>query len=737
MQELSNSEIWEKAYARRNQLLKTHSLNVAKLAKQFGSKFGIGETLFVAGYLHDFGKSSLEWQKYFMQKINKQDMPVVPHSIHGAKHAFDKANPFQHIAEILGNIIMAHHGVLFDGISPNGETPLNDILTGKSDFNVPEDVPVDVNTLNHEFMDIMNTAEQGDRPFYLSMLVKLFYSCLVDADRLDAFLSESGEVYTPVLPDWDKFILKMEEELSSLQAEKQTEMSILRNKVSVDCKAAGVRELGIYKLEVATGGGKTLASLRFALEHARHHKLERIIYVIPYLSIISQTAKEIRKVLGTDEDTVLEHHSGFLPDDEKYYKLHTDRWDATIILTTQVQFLESLFSAKGSHLRKLHNMGNSVLIFDEAQSIPIKCIHLFNSAINFINTICKSTVLLCTATQPPYDSTHRKLNFADNPSLTEYVKPPKRYEIQNKLKPDGYTYRELADFILKISPSTILVILNTKNAVKSLYKELMARDTSVIHLSTNMCSRHLEDTIERLRSRLDKKEPVICVSTQLIEAGVDISFECVLRDVAGLDSIYQAAGRCNRHGEGDTKDVYVINIKDENLSKLPDIKIAANITRRLFDDRNININQYYQYYFYSQKEKMDYNRNGGSIYDLLSGNEQGKAAYCKRKDKQGIKPPAIRPAIRAAADEFAVIDKGRTDVIVHYGESRELLQRYNKAREITQKRTILKRLGKYSISLYQYQLDTLTIGAGIDDQSYEGLMVLKHSFYDGITGLNF
>lgn len=138
-----------------------------------------------------------------------------------------------------------------------------------------------------------------------------------------------------------------------------------------------MRDIGIYKLEVATGGGKTFASLRFALEHAKHHKLDRIIYVIPYLSIISQSAKEIRTALNLDEDTVLEHHSDFLPDDEQYYKLHTNRWDATIILTTQVQFLESIFSAKGSELRKFHSMANSVLIFDEAQSIPIKCIHLF------------------------------------------------------------------------------------------------------------------------------------------------------------------------------------------------------------------------------------------------------------------------------------------------------------------------------------------------------------------------
>ncbi len=736
-QKLFTTELWDTALARRNQLLKVHSTNVSKLAREFAGEFGMEALLDVAGYLHDYGKATLEWQEYFKKKLLHEDVAIVPHSIHGAKYGFAKANSYHYIAELLGNVIMSHHGMLYDSISPDGETLLNDILTSNTAFIVPRECSIDFSMLNDEFMKIINADKNADKPFYLSMLIKLIYSCLIDADRLDAYLVESGNVFSPASPNWDYLISKLEEKLSKLQAKEQSKISVLRKTVSENCKKAGLRDIGIYKLEVATGGGKTFASLRFALEHAKHHKLDRIIYVIPYLSIISQSAKEIRTALNLDEDTVLEHHSDFLPDDEQYYKLHTNRWDATIILTTQVQFLESIFSAKGSELRKFHSMANSVLIFDEAQSIPIKCIHLFNSAMNFINKVCKSTILLCTATQPPYEEALRRLNFSDNPSLTDYIEPPKRYEIKNELRACGYTYPELADFVTKKLQKATLVILNTKKAVRLLYQELSKRNISAIHLSNSMCPAHLHDKIEEIIKCLEEGKPVLCISSQLIEAGVDISFDCVIRDLAGLDSIYQAAGRCNRHGKSDSKNVYVINIKDEDLSKLPDIRAGANITRRLFDEkRNDDINLYYKYYFYSQKNEMDYNIDGGSIYDLLSGNEQGQRAYQKRKDKQGIEPPKIRSAIRSAADEFFVIDKGHTEVVVHYGKSTELLESYNTTKDIVEKRKLLKQLGRYSISLYSYQLDKLKKNHAIDDESYKGLTVLKNSFYDEIIGLN-
>ncbi|MDR1753760.1 MAG: CRISPR-associated helicase Cas3' [Eubacterium sp.] len=720
----------------RRQTLEMHLSKVSKYAYEFGSKCGIGELMRIAGLLHDIGKSTAEWQEY----LQKSPKKTIPHSIYGARYAFEETLEFQPASEILGNIILAHHGSLHDNISPEGKTPINEKLSAvNNDFDFLdnlESTQIDLNTIKNEIVQVLNKARGADKPFFASMLIKLAYSCLVDSDRLDAYLFESDMNYLPAIPDWQEFITRLEKRVSELSAKnKNSQMTELRVKVSDDCRKAGLRNTGIYKLEVPTGGGKTLSSLRFALEHAKKHKLDRIIYVIPYLSILSQTAKEIRSALDADDNLVIEHHSNFFPDNEQNYKLHTDRWGATIILTTQVQFLESVFSAKGSDLRKLHNMAKSVIIFDEAQSIPIKCIHLFNSTLNFLNSACGSTILLCTATQPPFESAERKIIFSENPSLTEYIEPPKRYTIINELTMSGWTYRELAEFIVDKHRNSTLVIVNTKKAAKSLCEELKFMGTPVLHLSTGMCSAHRDDVINTVREKLNSNEPIICVSTQLIEAGVDISFECVVKDIAGLDSIYQAAGRCNRHGEfGGPQNVYVVNINDENLSRLPDIKIGAEITQRLFMDGNTeDIAKYYRHYFFERKDEMDFNITGGSIYDLLSYNLRGTKNLDNIGNQASIE---LRPAIRSAADEFYVIEKGQTDVIVEYKESVRLLDEFKNTDNLHKKREVLKKLGKYSVSLYKRDYEEMRNNGRIDYTNYCGLEILTPSCYNVAFGFD-
>ena len=739
----------------RKQTLRKHMLNVADFAYAFGKKCGLGDFMRTAGFCHDLGKSSAKWQEYFEKKIRKEKVKTIQHSVFGSKYAYDISIDCLPIAEILGNIIVSHHDRLYDNISPDGLTPLTDKLSEGAKFSSPIELDVDINVLSNEFMRVINLADKGEKSFFISMLTKFAFSCLVDADRFDAYLFESIEGdysiedYLPKTPNWGEFLSKLEQKLlefsaSAPKSEMEESMAKLRQKVSEDCFAAGSRDIGIYKLEVPTGGGKTLASLRFALEHAKTHGLDRIIYVAPYLTILSQTAKEIREKLGADEDVIVEHHSNFMadnPDDpdnlenEKKYKFHTDRWDSPIILTTQVQILESIFSAKAGDLRKFHNMANSVIIFDEAQSIPIKCIHLFNTAMNFLNRVCKSTILLCTATQPPFEAVYKKMAFSKNPSLTQFIETPKRYHINyDTLTFAGYTYPELAKFVMEKHQNSTLVIVNTKSAAKGLYEELKKNGAPVLHLSTNMCSAHRDEVIAELRRRLDKntKEPVICVSTQLIEAGVDISFECVIRDIAGLDSIYQAAGRCNRHGEFDgVKNVYVVNVKDENLSKLPDIKKGAEITQQLFDEKDLDINQYYKNYFSVKENEMNYRIDGGSVYDLLTYNKQGCAVFENRGNKSKVE---LRSAIRSAADEFYIIDKGRLDIIVPYKERDELLKSFNKTDDLKIKQILLRKLGKYSVSLYKHEVDALKGRGALDDQNYGGLTVLR-GFYDEEIGI--
>ncbi|MPM52181.1 hypothetical protein SDC9_98937 [bioreactor metagenome] len=431
----------------------------------------------------------------------------------------------------------------------------------------------------------------------------------------------------------------------------------------------------------------------------------------------------------------MEHHSNVLPDDPEYYKLQTNRWDSQIILTTQVQFLESVFSAKGSDLRKLHNMTNSIIIFDEVQTLPVKCVHLFNSVVNFIYKVCGTTVLLCTATQPLLDKVARPIILSEYPSIAVCKKIPKRTDIVSMIRPAGYSPEDLSRFTLEKHHTSTLIIVNTKDAAKSLYLRLKTQTKIVLHLSTNMCPAHRDNVISKLRCCLSQNENVICVSTQLIEAGVDISFECVIRDLAGLDSIYQAAGRCNRHNEfGEVKNVYVVNITGENLNRLEDIKEGADATRRLINEGQLDIDRYYTYYFYERRNQMDYpTKGGGSIYDLLTNNNQGRNAY---KTYVGDKksPPALTCAIKSAADEFYVIAPGQTEVLTYYGDSKELLDEYRTENDLNKKKILLRRIERYMVSLYKFQTDELLSRGALSNDN--GLTILADGFYDEELGID-
>ena len=725
---------FDKALARPGQPLLDHSVSVSELAQSFGEKFGMGELLRIAGFLHDLGKESPEFQAYLCG--NGRDK--VLHSIFGAKRVYADLAPFPYGAEIAANIIAAHHTSLYDILSPHGNTPLTERLNSTDIFPLPPSfAPADIGLLKQELITTLHKLKDSDQAFGLSMLIKLVYSCLIDADRLDAFLFDSGQQYKPNPPDWSGLLANLEKMLSSF--DDASEIGAFRKGISDNCLNAAERNVGIYKLEVPTGGGKTLSSLRFALKHAICHGLDRIIYIIPYLSILSQTAKVIQDSLGANEDIVLEHHSGFLPEgSSEFYKLQTDRWDAPIILTTQVQFLESLFSAKGSDLRKMHNMVNSVIIFDEAQSLPIKCIHLFNVVAHFLHKICNSTILLCTATQPLLDTDiPRPLHFSESPSIAKCGHLSPRTQIVDAMRPSGYSYEELAAFVLEKHELSTLVIVNTKASAKALFEEFKQSGKPVLHLSTNMCAAHRDEVIAEIKGHLEDRQEIICVSTQLIEAGVDISFECVVREVAGMDSIWQGAGRCNRHGEfGEAKAVYVINIAGQKLDRLPDIKKGAEVTMKLFaEGRLSDIDEYYRQYFHARKNEMDYfTKDGGTIYDLLSDNCQGKQNFINNNGTKGVVPPALRSAIRSAAEAFYVIDRGRFDVVVPYGKAMDLIDQYSGTQDFSEKRDILRRLGKYSVSLYQYQMDRLGEKAAL--YARDEITILSAGFYDPNWGVN-
>lgn len=744
-------------YARNNQLLSRHITNTANLAKGFANVFGCEEVSYSIGLLHDLGKYTKAFQDYLGRSLRGEDAKrgEVIHALQGAKYVVDKVND-PVAADIVGNVIASHHGGLFDSIM-NGERTLTfKIDKREEDLHYEEAIKVfcpslDTELIRIEILDICKTCQSNKLPpfFMLHLMTKALYSCLVDADRCDA----AGINSDGTMPDWAKLIQQLEAHLAGV--DRTTRLDKLRNRISLQCQKSGRREQGIYTLSVPTGGGKTLSSMRFALEHAKSHNLKRIIYVIPYLSILDQTAAKMREVFADDDDLILEHHSNIeLPEKEEdgeQYRLLTSRWDSPIILTTMVQFLETIYSNKASKLRKFHNMSEAVLIFDEIQSLPIKCVHLFNDAVNFLKIFGKSTLLLCTATQPHLNKVDRPVRLSNDFALVNLS--PEELKVFERVRPENRTrspmshgqIAELARAQLDVGKST-LVILNTKSDARSVYAYCKTLDLNCekAFLTTDLCPAHRLNILSRLRMNLhpNTKRLTLCVSTQLIEAGVDISFDCVIRAEAGLDNIVQSAGRCNRNNEHpqEPQPIFIVDVEGENLSRLPEIEEGKRQTSRVLREmQGMNMlsaeamDQFYKYYFFNQKSKMDYviawDRTGtpiSTIYGLLNDNPQGAHAY---KDRSGEVYRGLPAAFQTAAEAFSVIDGGQTGIVVPFGESLELVATFQKSFNPTEKARTLKRLQKFTVNVYFHTLSKL-VDAGairaVDDTFY----LLSPDWYD-------
>ncbi|GHS88669.1 CRISPR-associated helicase/endonuclease Cas3 [Campylobacterota bacterium] len=733
--------------------------------------FGAELLTYVAGLLHDFGKYTQEFQDYLRKSIRgeKVHRGEVIHSRQGAKFVLEMINePL--VAEIIANVIAAHHGGLYDGVS-DGTKP---IVEKTSDANLLHYLEAKIaflqeneNLLHKDLSELciqevlfvykVCKEKKLNTVFMLHLFTKAIYSCLIDADRCDSAGLDIDSEINRATPNWLEYATKLDSHIEKFETDKKIDK--VRETISKQCAKAGERDLGIYTLSVPTGSGKTLSSLRFALKHAAQHNKERIIYVIPYLSILDQTANNIRKALAYSEndDYILEHHSNIdIPEkensaeteeDEAEYKLLTSRWDSPIILTTMVQFLETIYSNKASNLRKFHNMANSVIVFDEVQALPIKCIHLFNSAVNFLHIFGKSTILLCTATQPHFDKTERPILLSKNPALVSLTNDERkcfeRVSVIDSTTKEGYDYDEFAAFTkdkLDLGKST-LVIVNTKTDAKELFKRCKDFDCDKAFLTTDLCPAHRLRVLKCLHRKLKDKRLTLCISTQLIEAGVDISFNCVIRAMAGLDSIVQAAGRCNRNGEDPSgQEVYVVNIKNEQLSKLPEIKDGQEMTRRVFDEKKGTnflgddaLDLFYRYYFHDQEHKdnkkneMDYaiKKDKTTIYNLLNVN---KLELEKYESRHGIEYTPLKDglpsAFKTAADEFSVIDQGQIGIVVPYNKRAiGLIARFTDGakHDPKDKIRILKKLQRYTISVYSHTLERL-----LKDRA---IVLIDNSFY--------
>lgn len=779
------------------QSVKEHLENVSQLCAYFCKKISLESTGKLIGLLHDMGKETEAFKVYiiycFLNPEDKSRRGSVDHATSGAKFIYDtffSSNDLYEklAAQIIALAICSHHGGLIDCIDLN----LNDKFTSRMK---PDKLKFNYDEALNNFFEECASREEIEKLFKQSaqeikkilisvnkiynnkqfgkfsagILGKFLFSCLIDADRFDTYRfmteKESPEALKNIDINrlWETLLVNFNKELDLLP--KKTKVDMLRSEISLSCKEFAVNKPGIYQLLVPTGGGKTLSSLRYALEHAKHYKKDRIFYIIPFTTIIDQNSKDIKAFLGR-EDIVLEHHSNLVIDnDDEDYKLLTERWDSPVILTTMVQFLNTLFKGGTQSIRRMHNFANSIIIFDEIQAIPIKCINMFNFAVNFLSKICNATIILCSATQPLLSGTERPILLEENAQIikdaNDKFKDFKRTRIIPRIRAEGHSCQALKEFVNEITEETdsILVVLNTKNSAKELFRAIDAENSLlpeenqaiVFHLSTNMCPAHRMKILGRIRKDLGKRK-VICISTQLIEAGVNISFKCVVRSLAGLDSIAQAAGRCNRHAENDCGNVFIVNMDQdsENVSKLLEIKVGQHTTNRIlaeygsnpeaFDNDLISpkaIKKYFQYYFCELKSQMNYTlpkpNADKTMFDLLAENREVVAAYV---EKNMVKPDLLlHSSFKTAGDYFEAIDQNTRGVIVPYGKGEELIIKINGRCNLTDLKRYLKEAQQYSVNLYDLEFKKLEALGAIVLLNNGGVLALRTGFYDENTGV--
>ena len=798
------------------QSLQTHLTETAEIAKLLAAKLDLDQAGELLGLMHDFGKYSQDFQEYIksVTGINPDaDDYVLPngkkidHSTAGAQWVYRELRKFgaaQGIGELFGQMlglcIASHHGEgLIDCLDDEGNAvwkkrfEKDDELTHLAECEQNADEAVQqkarelvgenlIRSLLKAVKPILSDPASNDKikEFYLGCLTRFLFSCLIDADRINSsdFEREAQKEVRRLTekPDWQSAIDKLEAKLAGFEnrpVEEIKPIDEIRRKISDDCLKRAVDSQGIYTLTVPTGGGKTLASLRYALHHAQKHNLDRIIYIIPYTSIIDQNAQALRKILG--EDWVLEHHSNLEPEKQNWQdKLLSENWDKPIVFTTMVQFLDAWFGGGTRGARHIHPMTNAVLIFDEIQTLPVKCVHLFCNVLNWLTTFGKSTAVLCTATQPLLDESglqnfpegkresiaargllkqpaHAEIMGTDE-QREELYKKLSRVEIRFNEKAGGWNVAEAGAFLLEQFQTiqSCLFIVNTKKWAQELYQYCQRQNVppeALFHLSTNQCAAHRKAIFDTIKARLENKEPVICISTQLIEAGVDISMACVIRALSGLDSIAQAAGRCNRHGEKEGKgQVWVLNLQEQDFTRiLPDIQAGKNHAERVFRDfagqdilQPAAMERYFEYYFYQRSDEMSYsvkNSATGSLLDWLSDNALNP--YGEKNNKRSKPLPLLMQSFKSAGRAFQAIDAPTRAVIVPYGEGAKLIAKLCGEWDPKEMYDAKKKAQRYSVNVFPNVWDKLQKeNALYETIEGSGIYYLNERYYNDEFGLS-
>jgi len=730
-----NDDDWELPHS-----LGEHLRCVKKLSSEYAVDIG-SDWAALAGLWHDLGKYRQKFQDYIriQSGYEKENAHIengkrAPHSTAGAIHAIQMfPSGFGHI---LSYLIAGHHAGLPDWYGGKGslEFRLKDGLNEYKEA-LSENIPADI--LKGNCPELPDIAKSTDS---ISLWMRMLFSCLVDADFLDTEFymqpnktaKRQGTVSLNILQN------RFTDAMDKLQQNnKKTPLSSVRNKILNECYAAAEWKPGLFSLTVPTGGGKTLSSLAFALKHAQLYNKSRIIYAIPFTSIIEQNADVFRKFIGNE--AVLEHHSNLdvAPEKENSKaRLAAENWNAALIVTTNVQLFESLHASRTSRCRKLHNIVNSIIILDEAQQIPRDFHAPITQTMQQLTDYFGVTWVLCTATQPVLTeskNTFGQVLLKGLKNVREIIPNPSELAIQLKRvdvsMPSANTpklsWQELSVKIKR--EDCILAIVNTRRHARTLF-ELLPKDGNNLHLSAHMCAQHRTEVIEKIKYRLKErrkgcKRPLRVISTQLIEAGVDVDFDVVYRAIAGLDSIAQSAGRCNR--EGNLKRGKVIVFKPEQPAPPGFLRQGEEITTELFATGTLDdplSPENFEKYFSLMNSKGDRDKHG--ILDLLKAYQSNDA------------PLAIQ--FRAAAEKFSLIDNNGVSIIVPFKpnglEESPIDSWVRQLGADSSQKWIYKKLQRYTVSITENLAKEFQANGCIDVRS--GLFVLLDSYYHPLWGVD-
>lgn len=789
----------------REESVKEHTQKTAFLCSEKGKRCGLSHIMLLCGILHDMGKNKEKFATYLHadERTRRKLRGTIAHASTGAKYVYDKYHDSpgneKVLTELIAYAVAAHHG-LFDcvdierrdifsqkvGMVDDYQEAFNNAVQdylGEYDL---EEVFADASgefglvwskikeillrlkpILIKRYKEDVKRKLSECKHFFLACLQRLLLSILIDSDweatsdfmeHVDTFSKDRAfdmqEIFRQAGENFEAYMEKMRHSVDvSKFTEKEKEIYNERNSLQNECRQFAAYPAGIYCLPIPTGGGKTLSSLAYALEFCRlHPETERIIYISPYISVTEQNAEVFRNAVGNGK-WIMEHHSSVVRDqemkEEGYENSRLSRydmnWEEPFICTTFVQFMNTLFSNKSESIRRMHRLIHAVVIIDEVQSMPIKCVHTFNYMINFLQTVCHTNVILCTATQPTLEEAECPICYS-NPKymidhMDELFRKFERVNIDISKMNQTYTLDRLGTEIMEQSEHymSILVVLNTKSAVRKLYDNLKERNVNVEYLTTNLCAQHRSDKLAAIKETLKRKqESIVVISTNLIEAGVDISFQCVYRSMAGLDSLAQTAGRCNRNGEMEHGVIHLMILEGENTGNMEELQQNIRVTEDVIGAYNQSektdsllmpawMNEYYKnsYFYASDHMNFPIKELDTNLIELLS------VGFIPKEKKN-----FMNQAYKTAGCAYRVIDDASFGVIVPYKKGEELIASIQASSDVAELKAYIRQAQRYTVNVRENQLKKLNgLIQPVSGDIPELYMVAAPGAYSGDYGI--